>query len=295
LGGYLKSTRLLPGMHVNRGDVIAVMQDQQYIQLQQDYMGAKARLPFLEQEYNRQKELNKSQAASDKIYQQAEMEYHTQLVLLTSLREKLKLAGIPLNNISETHFSSSINIHSPIDGFVTKVNVNIGKYISPTDVLFELVNPSDIHLSLDVFEKDIDKLYIGQPLIAFTNNDTTKKYSCEILLIGKDLTPERSTEVHCHFETYNKLLIPGTYMNAEIAVKNKKAFVLPEQSVVQFENNKYVFVVKDSNRFVMQQVETGITEKGLTEIITSDNVSASAFVVEGAYSLLMQLKNQAEE
>src|SRR5215831_14918383 len=66
LGGYLKSTNLLPGMHVKKGDVIAVMEDQQYIQLQQDYLTAKAKIGFLENEYNRQKDLNSSQASSDK-------------------------------------------------------------------------------------------------------------------------------------------------------------------------------------------------------------------------------------
>ena len=187
LGGYLKTTQLLPGMHVNKGDVIAVMEDQQYIQLQQDYLTAKARIAFLENEYLRQKELNQSQASSDKVFQQAEADYRSQRILITALGEKLKLAGININKISETNISRSINIYSPINGYVSKVNVNIGKYVSSTEVLFELINPLDIHLALKVFEKNLDKLFIGQKLIAYTNNQPDKKYPCEILLIGKDL------------------------------------------------------------------------------------------------------------
>jgi cobalt-zinc-cadmium efflux system membrane fusion protein len=38
-----------------------------------------------------------------------------------------------------------------------KVNVNIGKYVTPSDILFEIVNPSDIHLALTVFEKILIK------------------------------------------------------------------------------------------------------------------------------------------
>ena len=70
--------------------------------------------------------------------------------------------------------SRSINVYSSIDGFVSKVNVNIGKYVNPTDVLFELINPEDIHLNLKVFEKDLDKLSIGQKIVAFNNNQPEK-------------------------------------------------------------------------------------------------------------------------
>jgi cobalt-zinc-cadmium efflux system membrane fusion protein len=124
LGGYLKTTKLLPGMHINKGEVIAVMEDQQYIQLQQDYLTAKAAIGYLENEYTRQKELNQSQASSDKVYQQAEAAYRSQRILITSLAQKLQLAGINTERISETNISRSVNIYSPITGYVSKVNVS---------------------------------------------------------------------------------------------------------------------------------------------------------------------------
>lgn len=296
LGGYLKNTQLLPGMHVNKGDVIAVMEDQQYIQLQQDYLTAKAKIVFLENEYLRQKELNQSQASSDKVYQQAEADYRSQRILITSLAEKLKLAGININNISETNISRSVNIHSPINGYVSKVNVNIGKYVSSTEVLFELINPVDIHLALKVFEKNLDKLFIGQKLVAYTNNNPEKKYHCEIILIGKDLSAEGNTEVHCHFEEYDKTLVPGTYMNAEIEVKNNKAFALPSDALVRFEGKQFVYKAKGNNQFEMTEVTVGESENGFTEIIFRGpgDMSQADFVTKGAYSLLMTMKNKAE-
>jgi membrane fusion protein, heavy metal efflux system len=296
LGGYLKTTQLLPGMRVKKGEVIAVMQDQQYIQLQQDYLTAKAKIGFLENEYKRQKELNQSQASSDKVYQQAESDYRTQRVLLTSLAAKLQLAGININKINETNISGSINIYSPIDGYITKVNVNVGKYVSPTDVLFELINPTDIHLNLKVFEKNLDKLYIGQKLITYTNNNPEKKYSCEILLIGKDLSMEGNTEVHCHFEQYDKTLVPGTYMNAEIEVKNNQALGLPSEAIVRFEGKQYVYLVKSNSQFEMLEVMVGEIENGYTEILLppNSNLTGADFVTKGAYSLLMMMKNKAD-
>lgn len=296
LGGYLKNTQLLPGMHVNRGAVIAVVEDQQYIQLQQDYLTAKARIGFLENEYRRQKDLNASQAVSDKVYQQAESDYRTQKILISALGEKLKLAGINVNRIGEMNITRSVNIYSPINGFVSKVNVNIGKYVSPTEVLFELINPADIHLSLTVFEKNLDKIYMGQKLTAFTNNQPDKKHACEIILIGKNLTMDGNTEVHCHFEDYDRTLVPGTYMNAEIEVKNKAAMVLPSDAIVRYENKQYIYKVKAGNQFEMMEITVGETENGFTEIILPQQTEAAAetFVTKGAYSLLMMMKNKAD-
>jgi len=65
-------------------------------------------------------------------------------------------------------------VYSPINGFVSTVNVNIGKYVTASDVLFELVNPTDIHLALTVYEKDLNRLFIGQKLAAYSNNQPEK-------------------------------------------------------------------------------------------------------------------------
>ena len=293
LGGYLKYTKLLPGMHINKGESIAVMEDPQYISLQQEYLTAKAKLSYLQNEYSRQETLNKSAAASDKVFQEATMNYSSQKVLVKSLSEKLLLIGISPDNLNENTISRSIAIHSPIDGYVSKVNVNIGKYASPTDVLFELVNPQDIHLALAIFEKDIDNLQIGQKLLAYTNTQPDKKYPCEIILIGKDISETRSVEVHCHFDAYDKSLIPGMYMNAEIEVSSQNDFVIADESIVTYEGKHFVFYEKSKNNFEMVEVEMGNSENGITQITFKNNFNPEEkkFVITGAYSILMKSKN----
>ena len=295
LGGYLKSTKLLPGMHVSKGEVIAVMEDQQYIQIQQDYLMAKAKLVYSTSEYNRQKELNLSKASSDKFFQQTEAEFATQKIMVKALSEKLKLIGINPETINENSISKSINIYSPINGFVTLVNVNIGKYTQPSEVLFELVNPSDIHLALTIFEKDLAQIAIGQKLVAYTNNKPNVKHPCEIILVGQTISADRITEVHCHFLDYDKTLIPGMYMNAEIELKKNDALVLPEEAVVRFENSQYVFVEKDKNNFEMVPVTTGIIENCFIEILDAQKLMSKKIVTQGAYSILMKTKNKSEE
>ncbi|MBK6523335.1 MAG: efflux RND transporter periplasmic adaptor subunit [Sphingobacteriaceae bacterium] len=294
LGGYLRSTKLLPGMHVNKGEVIAVMEDQQFIQLQQEYLTAKAKSVFIGNEYDRQKELNQSKATSDKVFQQIESDYKSQRILIRSLSEKLKLIGIDPEGLNENTLSRSINIYAPLDGYVSKVNVNIGKYVTPTDVLFDIVNPTDIHLALTVFEKDVNKLFNGQKVITYTNNNPNEKHNAEIILIGKDLSLERSVVVHCHFEQYDKTLLPGMYMNAEIELKSANANILPEDAVVSFENKQFIFIAKGNNMFEMLEVKTGNDENGYIEILGSD-ISSKKVVIKGAYSILMKMKNTEEE
>lgn len=295
LGGYLKSTTLLPGMHVNRGQVLAVLEDMQFIQLQQDYLTAKARLGYAEAEYNRQQELNASKASSDKIFQQAKAEMESQRILVKALQQKLSLLGIDTDKLSDSNLSKSVNIYSPINGFVSKVNVNTGKYTSPTDVLFELVNPEDIHLNLTVFEKDVAKLSEGLKVMAYTNDKPHEKHEAEIILISRSLDNNRAAEVHCHFEQYDKTLLPGMFMNADIAVKSQNALAVPEEALVRWQNEHYVYLSRGNHVFDMVKVKAGVTEKGWTEI-QGENISDSTqLVVKNAYSLLMKMKNSAEE
>jgi cobalt-zinc-cadmium efflux system membrane fusion protein len=295
LGGYLKSTKLLPGLQIRKGDVIAIMEDQQYIQMQQDYLTTKAKLAYSKSEFERQKELNASKASSDKVFQQIQMEYNTLRITLNSLEQKLKMINIKPESITENNISSTIKIYSPINGFVSNVNVNIGKFVNPSDVLFELIDPSSIHLNLKIFEKDLNKLAIGQKLIAYSNSDPTKKYEAEISLISRDLSSERLAEVHCHFENADKSLAPGMYMNAEIQMKNDRKLASPEEAIVNFESADYVFVRKSNNSFEMTPVKTGTIENGYVEVINADRFKGKQLVTKGAYTLLMTLKNKSEE
>jgi cobalt-zinc-cadmium efflux system membrane fusion protein len=297
LGGYLKATQLLPGMHLAKGETIAVLEDPQYIELQQNYLTIKARLIALEQDYQRQKELNKSKAGSDKALEQSLAEFSAQKITLRALAEKLRLISIDPDKLDETTLSHSIRIQSPINGYVSKVNANIGKYVNPTDVLFEIVNPEDIHLALTVFEKDINQLFIGQKLQAYTNNEPQTRYDCEIILIGKDFNQERNVVVHCHFKNYDKRLLPGMFMNAEVQIQNKEVWVVPSEAIQNLNGKAVVFVEEKPGTYRAQEVSTGLEERGFIELIATSNFQPelSKIVVKGAYALLMQMKSAAEE
>jgi cobalt-zinc-cadmium efflux system membrane fusion protein len=197
--------------------------------------------------------------------------------------------------ISESTISRTIPIYSPFNGFVSKVNVNIGKFVNPSDVLFELIDPSYIHLNLKIFEKDLNKLSMGQKIIAYTNNQPEKKYAAEISLISRDLSAEGTAEVHCHFENADKNLAPGMYMNAEIEVKSTSSLAIAEEAIVNFEGKDYIFIQKSPKMYEMIPAEIGTSENGFIQVLNEDKFKGKELVIKGAYTLLMALKNKSEE
>ena len=295
LGGYLKSTKMLPGMHVKKGQVLAVLEDMQFIQLQQDFLTAKEKFNLAQSEFSRQRDLNVSKASSDKVYQQAKAEMETERILMNALGQKLEVIGINPAKLLPDNISKSVVIVSPINGFVSKVNVNVGKYTSPTDMLFELVDPRDIHLALNVFEKDLNSLSIGQHVTAYTNSEPDKKFDAEIILISKNLDQDRMAEVHCHFEKYSPSLIPGMFINGEVSVNNKKAMTVPEEAIVRWENKFFVFTDSGSGKFEMVEVKPGVVSQGKQQIEAAGINGNTRLVVKNAYALLMKIKNTEEE
>ncbi len=293
LGGYVKKATLLPGAKISKGAILATLEDQQYIQLQQDYLTAKSRLAFAQADFTRQEGLNATKAVSDKVYQQSRSEFESQKILLRSLAEKLRLIGINPEGLNENNISRSIHLYAPISGFVSKVNVNTGKYVSPTDVLFELISPDDLHLSLTVFENNAANLVIGQKLTCYTNSNPDNKYAATVSLITPSIDEERAAEVHCHLEHGTKGLMPGMFMNAAIELNNAKVTAVPEEAIVKWNNRYYVFSEQGNNQYKLLPVETGVATDGFTEIKSA--LPDGNVVIKNAYTLLMKMKNSGEE
>jgi cobalt-zinc-cadmium efflux system membrane fusion protein len=294
LGGYLKHTKLLPGVHVSKGEVIAVMEDPSLIQLQQDYLVAKARLQYNEKEFERQKMLNENKVNADKIYQQALADFTAQKVLVKGYDEKLRLIGINPSRLDESSISRSVPVYSPINGFVSKVNVNIGKYVNPSDVLFELINPDDIHAALTVFEKDLGKIKPKQKVMVTFVDDPATGYECEVLLVTKNVDDNRSALVHCHFEKQPKQLLPGMFLNASIRINEVQVTAVPEEAVVRYGNGQFVLEETGKGMFQLQAVETGIKDHGWIEIIGNDELNGKRIIIKNPYPVMAKLKNTEE-
>jgi membrane fusion protein, heavy metal efflux system len=304
MGGYLKNTKLLPGMPIKKGQVIATLEDASYIQLQQDYLTVSAKLDYLQLDLARQQELNTQKINAEKTLQQVQSDYRLQQISQKALAEKLRLIGINPNDLTENNMTRTVSIYSPINGYVSKVNVNIGKYLAPTDVMFQLVNTDDIHANLTVFEKDIPKVRIGQKLTVTVPSFPNKTYLAEIILIGRDLNENRAVEVHCHFENEDHKLSPGMFLSANIETAETNALVVPNDAVVRFENKFFIFIEKEHGVFDMIEVALGVTDKMFSQInplpiesgqVSILDISTQKIVVQGAYAILSKMKNTAEE
>lgn len=295
-GGYLKSTNMLPGMKIKKGQILAIMQDQSFVQMQEDYLMAQAKTGFLQKEYERQKLLNQTKATSDKVYEQTASDYQQARITVKALGQKLLLIGINPAGLNENSIVRTVNIYSPISGFVSSVNVNIGKYVNPADILFELVNTNDLHLALTVFEKDLESIHPGQLIKAYLTSDTAKTYNAKVMLVSKTLDSNRSAMVHCHFTGELPKLLPGMFMNADIQITNSSTVAVPEEAVVRSGDKDYIFIESKPKQFEFTRVSTAMTENGFVAINTGTNDLLNKVIIKkNAYAALMKMKNTGEE
>jgi cobalt-zinc-cadmium efflux system membrane fusion protein len=301
LGGYVRSAGLLPGQPVKKGQVIAVIENQEFINLQQEYLEGKARLEYLELEYKRQEELRKEDINAAKTFQQVTADLNTMKARINGLEQKLALIGINKNNLQPGKISRTANLYAPISGNITGSNVNIGKYVVPSDVLFEIANKEDIHLAIDVFEKDVTAIKPGQNVRFSLANETGYNRKATVYLIGKATGTGGVVPVHCHLvNNKDQNLLPGMYIKAVIEIGSNPVNALPVKAIVQSEGKDYIFIEtgqqKDGRKFKMIPVKKGIEEDGYVEVILPDNfdINATQVVTKEAYSILSAIKNVEE-
>ncbi len=295
LGGYLRNTKLIPGMRVQKGEVIAIMEDQTIVQLQQDYLSAKAKSSLASLEFERQRNLADANAGTSKNYQQAEAEFRMQQVLVKGLAEKLKLIGMDPALLNESNITGQVQLRSTINGYVSKVNVNTGKYVQPAETMFELIDPDDIHVALTIFEKDLNSIHKGDEVKIHFLNDPSKNYIAEVILVNRGLDENRTALAHCHFKSKPKDLLPGMFVEGQVDIANKRVTALPDDAIVRSGQNQYVFVKKKDNHYEMKAIVAGISKDGNTEILSGlENVPDNSIVLNNAFKLLGILKNSAE-
>ena len=293
VGGYLTSTSLVPGVHVNKGQVVATMEDLQYIDLQQQYVSLKSRMSMLQAEFERQRVLNESKATSDHEYQVSKSEWEGAQAEYRALREKLALLHIDADALNAGNISRSISLYAPFDGFVSKVNVNNGKYITPSEVMFEFIHAQDCYLGLTVFEQDMRELQAGMKLRAF-GNSLSDSVACEISYLNSNLTDQRSGEAICKFISTRDNMVPGMFMQADVELGIHRVNAMPVSSVLHYEGKNYIFVRNDEHTFEMLEVQTGTEENNQVEVVLLAELNGREVVYNGAYALLMTWVNQAE-
>ena len=302
-GGFVKSTDMLQGLKVHKGQVVAMMQNPDYVQPQQDYIDFKSQLNYLKLEYERQQELAKENVNAQKTLQKSKAEYESMRARVSGLKTKLQLMNINIPSLERGNIQSTIPLYSPINGFVTQVNTNIGAFATATDVLFKIANTEHLHAELTVFEKDVPKLKIGQK-VRFTLANETQERMATVYLVGKEISQERIVQVHCHLDKEDTSLLPGMYLKALVESGSNKVPAIPSKAIVEFEGSKYIFIAnnekpkeKGATKYKLINVKVGVSELNYTELIFDGTTNWESWkvVTNGAYDMLSKMKNSEEE
>lgn len=303
LGGFIRHSSLLPGSRVSKGQTLAVIENPEFIDIQQSYLEAKTKLEYVEADYRRQKELYNNDVASAKSLQQITADYRNLKIQVKALEQKLELIGIHPSRLTMDNISRTVNLTSPISGYVKTVNISIGKAVSSTDILFEIINENDLLVQLSLFEKDVDKVRDKQK-IRFVVNNETEEHIAVVYQTAQSVDADKTYKVYAKIQGSCKRIVPGMYVNAQVEASTAKVTAVPTEAIVSFDNKDYIFVleqhkVEDGKNFTeykMVQIRKGVTDGGFTEVTLPADLhyERATLIVKGAYNLLSAKKNAGE-
>jgi cobalt-zinc-cadmium efflux system membrane fusion protein len=320
-GGTIKTTSILEGKFIGKGQVVASIENPEFLQIQQDYLESSSQLSFLKQELTRQTELVAENIAARKSLQRATSEYNSMVARVEGLKAKLRMINLNPGSVRSGRFTSRVNIYSPQGGYVTKVMGNIGKYVGANEVVAEIANTSNMLVSINVFEKDIPTINVGQKIRFRATGDTVERLAT-VTLIGKDIHEDRTVEVQARITTPSSKLLPGMFVNAILEIGSASTPALPQDAVVQAGGKNYIFVLEENigqhkedqsaktekkeegenkeedTHYAFRRVEVGVgvTENGFTAVILPEKFDMQRkVVIKGAYDLLSKMNNAAEE
>ena len=321
IGGNVKEIKVFHGDRVSKGQLLAVLEHPDYIALQESFAEVANRLEFLEQEFERQKELFENNVGAGRDFQQAKAEYNTAKAKYEGLKSRLQLLNLSPDKIMQGNISNTININSPINGFVNEVNIKVGTYVDATNKLFAISDNSAIHADFMVYEKDVYLVKEGQKVHFTVSNRPSEELTATIFAIGKEFEAN-SRAVHVHAKINEKVsgLIPGMYINGHLHTDENYTRALPNDAIVAEGTKSFIFILdkqalekhvgeenheghehgdeddddaaENKTAFRMVEVIPGLKDEGYTEIRLINPLPENTQVVmNAAYYLLADMKN----
>ncbi len=291
MGGFVKKTSLLIGDKVKKGQLLVVLENQEFVQMQQEYLEVFNQLDFLKAEFERNQILFDEKIASQKNLLQAKSNYQTAQARYQGLGEQLRMLNISPSNVEKGIITSQASIYAPISGSVTKMNVAKGSYVSPATEILEIVDNEHVHLELTVFEKDILKVKKGQKIQFRIPEASEEAFNAEVHLVGTSIdNAKRTIKVHGHLEQEDGNFLPGMFVDAMIITDTIKTWSLPEEAIIESEGNHYVLklIAKKDGSYTFDRlaVKQGGTFDGYTEIISNELNETDQFLTKGVFDMI---------
>jgi len=296
MSGYVKEIFVFDGKYVTKGENIALLENPEFLMMQKEYLTEKSRLDYLEQNYQRQTELNEKNINALKEYQRVKSEWEQSQVSLASLEENLKILGCNTDELSIGNLVSVFSVKAPINGYIEGINIAIGQFVQPAEVITELVNRKEFLIVLRVFEKDIARIMQGQ-VVSFLCPDPrsmVKEHFGKVIYSGQKIDQiSRTFMVYAKPDEDYENLRHGMMIRADIHVEDKDVMTLPVESVVYSDQGEIVFI-KDGNSYRPVKIETGITDNERVEIINHQDLEGREIVLKGGVYLLSAIKGAGE-
>jgi cobalt-zinc-cadmium efflux system membrane fusion protein len=291
-GGYVEQIAVLPGQQVSQGQMLAVLSDPQYVQLGQDYLAASARLQLAEKEQQRLQLLQSQEAASLRELEAAGSQVETERINRAAAAEKLRLAGIAPEKLTSAALSRRVTLSAPIAGTVTAVNTNLGKRSAAAEVLFEITSRSQPRVILEVFEKDLARLNEGQSVTCWQPDAPDRIYKGRIEAVIRSIGAARTAQVRCLLDVAAPALPEGAFMQARIATGSTEGSMLSDKAIVRNAGKTWVFAEVEQGSYRLLPVRVLHSADGFS--VLEGRLPRKLYVTEGAYTLLMTLKNTEE-
>ena len=291
IGGYVTKTPLLIGDRVKKGQLLITLENPEFVEIQQNYLEVSEQLNYLKSEFTRQKTLYDENITSQKNFLKAESTYKSSLAKYNGLRKKLQMLNINPTSVEQGNISSTINLYAPIAGYVTKVNISNGTFVSPSDIVMEIVDTDHIHLELSVFEKDILKIKKDQDILFTIPEASDSIYKAEVHLVGTTINENtRRVKIHGHIEEGQTQFIVGMFTEADIIINNTNRMALPKEAIIHVEDDFYVLILKNKTAFEFHlekiKIEKGIETEDFVEILNTDVLIDKQILIRGTYMLL---------
>ncbi len=318
--GVIKTLLIQPGNFVRKGQTIATIINPDVARLQQELQTTNAQISLAEIELKRQQELVQGNAAPLKNVQRGQTELATLRATRNALQKQLSTMGISVASVSKGNIITTMAITAPISGTVSNVSAQIGSNVDPSTPIAEIVNNSQLHLDLFVYEKDLPKLHANQTIHFTLTNNPGKEYDAQVYSIGTAFASESKTiPLHAVVKGDKTGLIEGMNITAIISIGETVVPAVPNDAIVTYQAQDYIFVLTDQKpaqhtddkettkgsketekeeagiSFERMQVVKGVSDIGYTEVTLLKNLPPnSKIITKGAFFANAKMTNTGE-
>lgn len=285
LSGVLSVTRPLPylGKRVAKGELIALIDppvrpDGGAGQLAAAHAEAKSRLTLARQEYERAQRLFEAKIAPRKRLEEATAALDSAKATLAPLEKSVLALGGDIGG--------RLAVRAPVGGTVVELFSGTGKGIEAGQPILRIVNTSTLWLKANLPAMEAGKLP-RQPVARFTVAGQDGQFTTGRLISVGDMLDPQSRTLPVLFSVPNPDARLKVGMFATVAVStgvSTKALTLPRESLVEDEGRYFVFVQASGEKFTRREVQIGVSEDQLVQIVKG--VEPHEWVaVKGSYYL----------